>query len=89
MSIVKDCYEKVYGAESENGLGGLGGQVYEAEKALYLAMMDKAAGLDGDGNDAYIPELELAVARAEAALEAKNEALTKLNEFLAKDAETT
>lgn len=86
---VKAAYEKVYGAEELNGLGGLVGQVYEFEQALYLAMMDKAAGLDGDGNDAYIPELELSVARAEAALEAKNESLAKLNEFLAKDAETT
>ena len=87
---VKTAYEKVYGVESENGLGGLVGQVYEFEQALYLAMMDKAAGFGEDGNqDEYIPELELAVARAEAALEAKNESLAKLNEFLAKDAETT
>ena len=87
---VKAAYKKVYGAEGLNGLGGLVGQVYEYEQALYLAMMDKAAGFDAEGNqDAYIPELELAVARAEAAVEAEKESLAKLNEFLAKDAETT
>ena len=90
QELVKTAYKKVYGEESENGLGGLVGQVYDAEKDLYDAMMDKAAGLDSKGDQTlYIPELELAVARAEADVEAEKESLTKLNEFLAKDAETT
>ena len=87
---VEKAYEKIYGYDYENGLGGLVGKVYDAEKALYEAMLDKAAGFDENGNqDAYIPELELNAARKEANVAAKKEALAKLNEFLEKDAETT
>ena len=86
---VKEAYQKLYGKDNENGLGGLVGKVYDAEKELYEAMLDKAAGLEKGNQDAYIPELELKVARKEANVVAKEEALAKLQEFLEKDTETT
>lgn len=61
--------------------------VYQAEKNLYDAMLDKAQG--GQTQAEWIPELELKLKRAEGALIADEVALTKLKEFTEKDVTTT
>lgn len=66
--------------------------LYEAEEELYNASMKKAQGKDEDGktdSKLWIPSLKLEVEKQEAVLNAANEALTKLQEFLDKDTETT
>lgn len=62
--------------------------LYTKEEALYDASMDKAQGKGENGAEVWIPSLKLNVEKKQAELDAKNEALTTLQEFLSKDAET-
>lgn len=84
---VTTAYTKLYGDEKNKGLVE---KLYLAEKNLYDASMNKAQGKDENGNDAgiWIPTLKVEVEKQQAALDAANEALTTLQEFLSKDAET-
>ena len=68
-------------------------QVYVAEKNLYEATLEKSYGFGGDNiddldNAAWVPYLEVQVEKKQYDVDAKTEALKKLQEFLATDVTT-
>ena len=63
------------------------GKLIQAQEAVYNATLNADQGIvTGEG---YIPELELTVAQAAAEVTAQEEAIAKLENFLAEDVETT
>ena len=91
-------YVTVVGEVPENGVLAAGVtyswsvQVYVAEKNLYEATLEKSYGFGGDNdeldNKQWVPYLEVQVEKKQYDVDAKTEALKKLQEFLATDVTT-
>lgn len=69
----------------------LNGKLFDANEELYDAMLDAAHGFtdpENGGSTKFIAELENTVAKNKATVEAEQNKVTKLEEFLEKDVET-
>lgn len=91
-------YARLYGGEyTEEGeikavsaSNSLYQKLQNAQQRVYDLTLKQAQGIftDEDWSETFIPRLEFRVAKAQANLDAEEEALTKLQEFLEKDTET-
>jgi len=92
-TAVQTAYDAIY-AIPQGGKESLQDRIRAAEKALYNAMLDKAAAQDSKddkGNTVvnYVPQLELNLEREKAEVVAAEEKVELLKSFLEKDTETT